>query len=366
MLDGKTPLNLLFQNIVLSALIALILSVTLLFPATTVIASTSLQIKAGILKRQVKAGETIEHTFTVQSSPTDPELEMIVEAAGFGQALDGSYQALPPGEDTSPRSAREFITGIDKPSFILNPGPSGAQQVTARIKVPQNITAGGYYAIIYVHSQPAGEGQVGIVLAANIPVVLNVGSAGQTATGEILEVTTGKVEAGKPIEVATVFKNTGNYHYKARNRIIISDGAGNQVAEASVPLTAASIIPGYGYRFEASLIISEGLEEGEYQVNSEVIGEDGAIKDTHETTLEIGESVDKDNTGVSILPEAVGDNFPSNSHPFASSSNFNTRGFNTYDQNNDHGDIRNPILPANIFKLMARWLETLSSEISTY
>jgi hypothetical protein len=365
-LDGKTPLNLLFRQFVLSVLISLILSVTLLFPATTVIASTSLQIKAGILKRQVKAGETIEHTFTVQSSPTDPELEMIVEATGFGQALDGSYQALSPAEDTSQRSARSFITDIDKTSFMLTPGSSGAQKITANIQVPKDVTPGGYYAIIHVRTNSDGEEQLSTALAMNIPVVLTVSGVQRLTSGEITELNVGEVETGKPIEVATVFKNTGNYHYKARNRVTISDGAGNQVAEASVPLTEASIIPGYGYRFEAYLIISEGLEEGEYQVNSEIIGEDGTVKDTHETTLEIGESVDKDNTGVSILPETVGNNFPSNSHPFASSSNFNTRGFNTYDQNNDYGDMRNPILPTNIFKLMARWLETLSSEISTY
>jgi hypothetical protein len=285
---------------------------------------------------------------------------MIVEAAGFAQALDGTYQALPPGEDTSPRSAREFITGIDKPSFILNPGPSGAQQVTARIKVPQNITAGGYYAIIYVHSQPAGEGQVGIVLAANIPVVLNVGSAGQTTTGEIVDVTTGKVQAGKPIEVATVFKNTGNYHYKARNRVTISDGAGNQVAEASVPLTAASIIPGYGYRFAASLLIAGGLDAGDYRLSSEVIGEDGAIKDTHEITLEIGESVKKDPKSKPIIPIRM-DNSQEVLYPLSSTSNFNTHSYNTHNHNSDYKDMPSPALPTNIFRLLAIWLETLSN-----
>jgi hypothetical protein len=240
--------------------------------------------------RDVEPGQAIEHTFTVQSSPTDPDLQMMVQAAGFGQALDGSYQALSPAEDTGPRSARDFIASIDNSSFALSPGPSGAQDVTVRIEVPQDVANGGYYAIVHVHSQPTGGGQVGVVLAANIPVVLNVAGAGRATTGEITDLTAGEIEMGRPIQVATVFKNTGNYHYKARNRVTMTDGSGNQVAEASLPLTEASIIPGYAHRFAASLLVPEGLAQGDYRLASEVVGEDGTIRDTQQTTLHIAES----------------------------------------------------------------------------
>jgi hypothetical protein len=219
-------------------------------------------------------------------------MTMLVEASGFGQALDGSYQALSAGEDTSSRSAREFIVSIDKPSFTLAPGPSGAEEVTVRIQVPPSVAAGGYYAIIYVHSEPAGDGPVGVALAANIPVVLTVTSAERVTTGEITGMTFDEIEDGKPIKVNTVFQNTGNYHYKARNQVTLSDAAGNQLAEASVSLTGASIIPDYAYQFKASLVISGELEAGEYRVSSEVIGEDGTVRDSKVTTLEIGEDYD--------------------------------------------------------------------------
>lgn len=249
-----------------------------------------LHIDGGIIQREVRAGESFEHTFTVQSNPTDPDLEMTAEAAGFGQAPDGSYLALSVAEDANPRSARAFITSIDKPSFTLKPGPSGVQKINVSIKVPQNVTAGGYYAIIYIHSQPAGEGQVGVILAANIPVVLTVKGTGQANKGEITELKSGEVLSGQPIKINTVLKNTGNYHYKASNHVIITDGDGNQVTEASVPLTGASIIPGYTYRFEASLAVAGALEVGEYQIASEVISEDGTVIDSQKTALNIGAS----------------------------------------------------------------------------
>lgn len=273
---------------VLLPVITLLLVSAFLWPALPALANPDgLQIDNSLIQREVRPGETFQHTFMVRSNPSDPDMEILVEAAGFGQTLDGSYQALSAAEDTSPRSAREFITGIDNPSFTLQPGDAGAQEVTVEIQVPPDVTAGGYYALINVRSQPLGDGQVGVVLAGNITVALTVTGGGLTTTGEITELTVDEVESGAPVRVNTVFQNTGNYHYKASNRVTIYDAVGGRVAETTMPLTAASIIPSYRHLFTATFLISEGLEAGEYRVTSEVLGEDDTVKDSRTITLEI-------------------------------------------------------------------------------
>lgn len=288
----------------LSLMVAVLsLIVAQLLLASPVLAS-ELRVDGGIIQLSVRPGDIFEHTFTVQSSSSDPVLEMLVEAAGFGQKLDGSYYAVPADEDDYPRSAREFITDIDKSSFILNPGPSGAQNVTVRIEVSQDIGDGTYYAIVYVHSLPSGAGQVGTVLAFNIPVVLTVKDTEQTTSGEITDLTAGEVADEETIMISTVFENTGNYHYKARNSVTMTSSAGDQVAESSLALTSSSIVPGYAYSFEAPLTGTGGISElspGRYEITSEVIGEDGVIKDTQVRVINLEEDYkfpeDRDDTG---------------------------------------------------------------------
>lgn len=289
--------------------LSLLAAVLLLAAAQLLTASPALaaqlQVDGGIINLTAQPGDVYEHTFTVQSGSGDRVQEMLVEAAGFGQELDGSYYAIPAAEDSYPRSARDFIADIDKPSFTLNPGPSGAKEVTVRIEVPQEIGDGGYYAIVYVHSLPSGDEQVGTVLAFNIPVVLTVKDTERTTGGEIADLTAGEVADEETIVVSTVFENTGNYHYKARNSVTIMDSAGDQVAEASVPLTSSSIVPGYAYGFEAPLLGMGGISElpaGRYEIISEVIGEDGVVRDTETLVLNLDDDYkfpeDSGDTGV--------------------------------------------------------------------
>lgn len=273
------------------AVAVLLLAVTGALTAPPALAA-ELRVDNGIINQSVGPGEGYQHTFTVQSGSGEPVMQMLVEAAGFGQTLDGGYFAVPAGEDNYSHSAREFIADIDKPSFTLSPGPSGAQDVTVRIEVPQDIGDGGYYAIIYVHSEPSGAGQVGSVVAFVIPVVLTVGSTERMVIGEITDLTAREIEDGENIVISSVFENTGNCHYRARDRITMTDKTGKQVAEAAVPLTTSSIVPGYAHGFEASLTSAEGLSElpaGRYEVTSQVFDENDMVLDTKVLALDLND-----------------------------------------------------------------------------
>ncbi len=268
-------------------LLVSLLSVFLLVPCALAAGESYLSVRGAIFEAEVTPGNTYTHVMSVTSASDAPPLEIMVEARGFGQSPDGSTVELTGPEDLSPFSARPYITNIDKPSFSLSPGSS--EQITVTISVPANIEPVMKYALIYIHTKPHGEGHVGVVVAANVPVVLKPAGLTPITAGQITALTVERIEAGKPITVLTTLRNTGNYHYKAKNRVTIKDSQGKTVTTGDTPLTSSSIIPNFTRTFvnKVSLGSAEGLAPGNYLVESQVITGDGNIIDVGQTNFTI-------------------------------------------------------------------------------
>ncbi len=249
----------------------------------TVLADTSLKVEGASFITEVTPGNTYTHTMVVSLEGDSPPLEMKVDINGFGQTLDGSYEPLAAENDSNPNSGRTFITHIDKATFHLEPGAS--EVVTATITVPDDIGPGSKYAIIHIHSQPGGSGGVGVILAANVPVVLS--TQGFIKEGNITDLSIVKAVRGEPIEISTIFQNKGNHHFKVFNELAISDKNGRALASYTSPLTFSSVIPPYAYQFESSLVLPQAIATGTYTVASSVISEDGTIMDTQTTTFQL-------------------------------------------------------------------------------
>jgi hypothetical protein len=213
---------------VLAVLSALVVNI----PGVLAAGDSYFQVNGAIFQAEVAPGETYTHTMSVTTASDAPPLDVLVEAKGYGQALDGTILELESAEDTSRYSARSYITGIDKPSFRLEPGET--QQVTATISVPVDLGDGTKYAILHVHTEPHGEGNVGVIVAADVPVVLTPRGTQQSLTGAITGLTVQNVEPGKPLTISTIFKNTGNHHYKAQNYVEITDSGGSVITSAAV------------------------------------------------------------------------------------------------------------------------------------
>ena len=265
-------------------LVAAVLLLSLTFLAPPASAHPGLRVAGALLVVEVAPGQTFTHIMTVSIGETDPALDIMVAVKGFGQSLDGSFHSLEPSEDTSPYTARTFIS-LDKTSFHLDPG--GSEEVSANISVPSDVGAGARYAIINIHTQPVGGGQVGIVSAVDVPVLLTISDTELTKTGTITEISVGNVTVGQPLVLSTFYKNTGNYYYKARNSITLTDEGGNEVAAISTPLTSNSIIPPYSHRFDVS--IDQELPVGTYNVYSKVTLEDGTLLDERSISFEVTE-----------------------------------------------------------------------------
>jgi len=216
----------------------------------------------------------------------DPAMDIVVDVTGFGQSLDGSPQELEASQDTSPYSARSFIT-LDKTSFHLEPGDS--QKVVATIKVPEDVDAGGRYALIYICSQPVGEGQVGIVSAIDVPIALTIEGSDLVHEGKITEVGSSEAVSGQPVDIFTTFQNTGNHHFKIKGEVTISTSQGEILETIHIPLTTWSVMPTLLRQLKATFIPEGELPLGNYSIKSKVMLEDDTILDEAEGSFEVKE-----------------------------------------------------------------------------
>ena len=233
----------------------------------------------------VTPGDTVIHTMTVSTQAGDVPMDLMVDAWGFGQSPDGSLTSLSPQDDTSPYSARSYIT-LSPTSFHLNPGES--KVINASIVVPKNVGDGGRYAVITIHNAPIGSGSTGFVTAISVPVLVTIASSKMTRTGTIVSVTAGDIIPGQPIRITTALKNTGNIHCSnSKNIVRITDSAGKEVAAVSTDPLMYSIIPTNTVNYDVSL--DKALPPGTYTVSSKVSLEDGTILDTKTTSFEVPE-----------------------------------------------------------------------------
>ena len=227
-------------------------------------------------------GSTGIHIISVSIGADEKPTDVQIDIMGFGQGTDRGYLALVPEKDTSPYSARTYIS-LDNSTLHLEPGTS--KMVNAKINVPKNTGAGGRYAMIYVHTVPKpGES---LATAVNIPVLITVSGTTPTESGSISQVDMGTVTLGQPITVTTNFMNTGNYHYyNTVNTVTLTDVKGNTISTVSTTPSSQAILPGSMVRFVANPPTGS-LPIGTYTVVSSVSLQSGKILDTKTTSFEI-------------------------------------------------------------------------------
>ena len=252
--------------------------------APLALANPGLRVSGAKLIADVAPGQTITHTMTISISDADPPLDMLVDVTGFGQSLEGAPQVLEASEDTSPFSAYSFIT-LDTASFHLDPGDS--QQVTATISIPQDVSAGGRYALIDIRSQPIGEGSVGVVTAVAVPIALTIKGSELIHEGKITEVSTSDATSGQPVDIFTTFQNTGNHYFKIKGEVTVSNSQGEILDTIGVSLSPQSVLPTMSRQLKATFIPEGELPLGVYSVKSRVMLEDGTLLDEAEGSFEV-------------------------------------------------------------------------------
>jgi len=248
-------------------------------------ANPGLRVSGAVCEGEVVPGESYIHKMTVSTREDDSAMDIQIDVMGWGQSLQGIARALQASEDTSSYSAREYIT-VEPDLFHLEPGQS--QEVVASIRIPRDVGSGGRYAIIYVHSAPAGEGQVAVVSAINTLVLLTIKDSQIVHEGRISEFTVGEVVSGQSIDMLTIFQNTGNHHFKIKGELTISDSRGEVLDTINIPLTPSSILPAMSRELESSFAPKGELPSGEYSIAMKVMLDDNTILDEAQSTFEVG------------------------------------------------------------------------------
>jgi len=247
--------------------------------AAPAVAAPGLTVSNNIFMQDVQAGQTYIHKMTVTSGSSYP-MQMQVEADGLGVDPNGTINAILPQNDTSPFSARTYITNIDNPSFNLAPGASQEVQVT--ISIPSNATPGERYACVYIYSQPGGEGNVGVIVSSVIPIIINIPGYTAEKTGQITDLTVPQATTANPIVIDTTFENTGNVRLPVQDNVTITDSSGKTVSQVVTPVTSPSVLPTLIRLFtvsSATLVNNNGLAPGQYSAQSVVILKDGSARD---------------------------------------------------------------------------------------
>jgi hypothetical protein len=219
---------------------------------------------------------------TVSINADDPPMDLMVDVLGFGQTPQQSSFGLSPDKDTSPYSARSFITVTPK-TFHLEPG--GSQEVKATIAVPSNVGEGGRYAILTIRNAPIGSGTTGIVTSISVPVFVTITGTTTTLKGSITDVTVADLVPGQPIKITTALKNTGNYYYKVKTDVSVTDAAGKVVAMGGTNVSTISILPPFMQNYNVNLVTP--LPLGTYTITSTVSLADGTVLDTKTIPFEI-------------------------------------------------------------------------------
>lgn len=246
----------------------------------------ALKVEGARIALDVEPGKTYTSPIGVSIRPEESGGTFTIDVMGFGQAPeDGSYIALDAAADTSPYSARQFIT-IDKPTVTLQPGERA--DVMATITIPSGSRDGGRYAIIRVHpAASASDAPAAFATAVAIPVLLTLKSGTITEAGQISTVEPPVAEVGKPFAIATTFQNSGNYHYYgAVYNVTFTGTQGKDMASVKSEPFVRAIVPGQSVTFTAS--VASGLPQGTYHVNARVEKQDGQVLAEKKATLHVG------------------------------------------------------------------------------
>jgi hypothetical protein len=223
------------------------------------------------LNPQVSPGEAYAQTLTVSIGKNENAADILIEVFGY-QDGDNGIEPVLAEKDNSPYSARTFI----QPERIIvhcEPGETSESQVN--ITIPADIETGGRYATLRFSTVPKEGNNVGIVSAIVLPIRFTITGGPFIHTGEVTGVTAGQAVSGKPVDIYTSLKNTGNHHFDVKGQVEIKDSA-NKLLD-TIYVNSSSPIPEETKNIKTIFIPKEELSPGEYFIKSSLTLTDGTL-----------------------------------------------------------------------------------------
>jgi hypothetical protein len=269
--------------------------------------AAALRVEGARIALDAEPGRTYTAPIGISVAANEPEGDFAIDVLGFGQStVDGTYVGLEAANDTSPYTARPFIT-VDRPTVHLKPGERA--DVTATIAVPADVREGGRYAIVLVHPAVATSGApASFAAAVAIPVFLNVKGAAVSDAGAIEGLGPATADPGQPFQVTATLRNSGNRHvYGVVQNVTVADAGGLTVATAKTQPLERALVPGQSVR--SAVAVNRTLSAGTYQLTSRMETQDGSLLGQETLTLQVGgpasTTTQKATTGFAALSAAA-------------------------------------------------------------
>ncbi len=224
----------------------------------------------------VNPGDHISQNILVHTGPTDAPMEIMAAVMGYGQSASGGSTEILPENDLSPYTARPFLN-VTPATFNLDPGQEKA--VTLEGDIPQDVGAGGRYAIVNLHTKPTGNGSVGISLAINVPVRLTLANTQKIETGTFRSINLANPVSAAQQNFILEFENTGNHHYLTRVDASLKDMNDTIIAKASPFISYTPVLPTSVRTYRINIKPSQTPPPGNYTVNATVSTNEGVLLD---------------------------------------------------------------------------------------
>lgn len=223
------------------------------------------KVERSIIEEEVTPGVPLNEKILLYNEGINTDLNVEINVFGFGQKPDGSILLLEADEDSSPYSARGYITLSDD-EITLKPGWD--DEIDVEAKIPEDMGDGSKYAVIQFkipyENETTGEVRDWGVL---VPVLLTNPNSNLIKGGEIADLSIEWPNA------TVLFNNNGNTHIKPIITTLIKDGNEEIVKEISTT-TAISIIPGFSRQYKIDLDSEDELIPGDYSLEISVRLED--------------------------------------------------------------------------------------------
>jgi methionine-rich copper-binding protein CopC len=240
-----------------------------------------LGVEGVVFEAVVAPGDRISHDMVISLREGEAPMDLAVEINDWNQSQDGTNQPEIALDTVHTYSARNFLNA-DPAKLHIEPGES--RTVIVQGEIPQDVGAGGRYALISINSLPERtdqelENRVGISVAVNALVRLMVSGSELIRRGEIIDACLdddNNAISASHQNVSLVFRNTGNCHFVAQSEATLRDNDGVVLAKSSSPLSS-NILPLSERLFQVSLVPEQELRAGAYSINTTVMSENGHL-----------------------------------------------------------------------------------------
>lgn len=187
--------------------------------------------------------KSVNFQFTLDNQ-TDKTLTLKISTQDF-QSLNEEGGVAFLGDGTSFGQKYGLLPWITIPTGLVVMNPGQKQIVTGTINNDDKLTPGGHYAAVVAsldQSNTTNKNEVTLVSAISTLLFVNK-TGGEQYKLELDSLNMSSFLVKVPTEITARFHNTGNVHEVPRGTVTLTDLAGRQVAQGTVNVESAEILP---------------------------------------------------------------------------------------------------------------------------